>query len=323
MKIIYSSHPEQNNIKVWRLNIQKKLELIQTFNIDGVVQPLLVNFVNKVIYAGIKYQKKITTLKIQSKGNLTKLSEIKIPGDPSYIAVDKFCRYFFVASYNHSLFTISNIKNDGTINTPHQVVNNIKGCHSVNIDCKNKTIFIPALLEDCIYIYKLSKNGCIDVNSKNKILNNKKSGPRHMVFHPNKKNFYNINELNSTIDSWEINDNIKRIQIINILPDNYIEKKWASDIHIHPNGKYLYACDRSANIITIMKINKQGNLKVIDHHKTEQQSREFIINTNGNYLVIAGQKHHFITIYKINLDGKLTMISRNKAEKNPTWIAIY
>ncbi|STV77264.1 6-phosphogluconolactonase [Klebsiella michiganensis] len=32
------------------------------------------------------------------------------------------------------------------------------------------------------------------------------AGPRHMVFHPNQQYGYCVNELNSSVDVWELKD---------------------------------------------------------------------------------------------------------------------
>lgn len=322
--IIYSSHPESQQIKVWELNNTNKFKLLQTINIDDQIQPMFINKKKKIIYVGVRPNFGILIFKINIDGTLTSIKKIKLPGSPSHISTDKNFHYIFSASYNNSLFTISYLEKDGIPKLPHQTIHNIKGCHSVNVDLNNKNVFVPALLEDSIYIFKINNYGFIESRKQKKIVTQKQSGPRHIDFHPNKKFFYSINELNSTIDIWKINNIITKIQTINILPPDYKESKWASDIHITPNGKYLYACDRSANIITIFKTIKDGRIEIIEYKKTEEQPREFSIDSTGNYLIVAGQKSNFIGLYKINYqNGTLEYISRQFADNNPTWVLFY
>lgn len=47
------------------------------------------------------------------------------------------------------------------------------------------------------------------------------AGPRHMVFHPNQQYAYVVNELNSSVDVWELhnpNGQIECIQTLDMMP---------------------------------------------------------------------------------------------------------
>lgn len=328
-QIIYSSHPEIKQIKIWQLTQKGKLKKIQKIFLDDNVQPMYINKKKKILYAGIKPNFGVVTFKINSDGTLKKKSLTLLPGSPSYICTDKNNDYFFSASYNQALFTISKIKKNGVPNIPYEIIKEIPGCHSVNLNLNNNFLFVPALLENCIYVYKINrkKNDNIKIKFIKKINNKleKKSGPRHMAFHPNEKNFYNINELDSSVDTWEFNN-----EKINYLQKLHLERKknlnnlhWASDIHIDKKGKYLYACDRAKNIITSFKINKKnGLLKIIEDKKIKQQQpRSFNIDTSGKYILIAGQKSNSIGIYKINnKNGKLKFLKDYFVGNNPIWI---
>lgn len=324
--IIYSSHPEIQQIKVWQLNTKNntQIKLLQIIDVEGSPQPIVINVVKRIFYVGIRPNFSILTFKINLDGTLFNIGNTRFPGSISYISIDSNFSYIFSASYNNALFTISKLQKDSVPHPPHQIINNIQGCHSVNIEPSNNFLFVPALLEDCIYLYKLNKNGSISSNYKDKINVEKNSGPRHMSFHPKKKYFYSLNELSSTIDIWNMQSIIKKIQTISIFPKNYNKFKWAADIHITPNGKYLYACDRTANIISIFTTDKHnGFIKKIGQIITEQQPRSFSIDNTGSYLAVAGQKSHAISVYKINKDsGNLEFVTRQIIGINPIWITI-
>lgn len=325
--IVYSTHPECQKIKVWNLNCEnnRELHLIQTINVEGNPQAMCINIKKKVIYIGIRPNFSIFTYKINLDGTLIKIGHTKLPGSPSYISIDRNFFYIFTASYNNSLFTIHSLQESGVPNVSHKIIENIKGCHSVNIDLNNKIIFTLALLEDCIYFYIINKDGFIELHNNGKLRTEKNTGPRHMCFHPNKKYFYSINELSSTVDIWKTGKIIKKIQTKSILPSNFNHSKWAADIHITPNGKFLYTCERISNIITIFKVSEnKGYIDIIGYKKTEEQPRSFSIDKTGKYLVISGQKSNFIKVYKINnKNGKLKFVSRKFAGINPIWVIIY
>jgi hypothetical protein len=56
-----------------------------------------------------------------------------------------------------------------------------------------------------------------------------------MVFHPNQQYGYCVNELNSSVDVWELKDpngNIECVQTLDMMPPDFTGVRWAADIHI-------------------------------------------------------------------------------------------
>lgn len=319
----YSSNPEEKKIKVWKIiTSQKKLNLIQTINIEGCPQPIFINTKKKILYVSIRPNFKVIVFKIKNNGMINKIGETKLLGSSSYIINDIENNFFFSASYNYNMVSISKIKKNGIPQKPYEILDNIQGCHSINFSLDNRLIFIPALLENCIYIYKITiVKSFLKLKFHKKIFSIiENSGPRHMVFYKNF--FYSINEFNNTVDVWKIqkNDDIKHLQNINL---TILSKKkfWAADIHI--NKRFLYTCDRYTSTISILKINKiTGLLKLINYIKVEKQPREFSIDITGKYLSIVGQKSNFISLYSINQqNGKLNFLSRHFAGISPLWVS--
>lgn len=84
-----------------------------------------------------------------------------------------------------------------------------------------------------------------------------------MVFHPNEQYAYCVNELNSSVDVWELKDphgNIECVQTLDMMPENFSDTRWAADIHITPDGRHLYACDRTASLITVFSVSEDGSV---------------------------------------------------------------
>lgn len=76
----------------------------------------------------------------------------------------------------------------------------------------------------------------------------------------------------------------------------FSDTRWAADIHITPDGRHLYACDRTASLITVFSVSEDGSvLSVEGFQPTEAQPRGFNIDNSGKYLIAAGQK---ITSYR-------------------------
>ena len=142
------------------------------------------------------------------------------------------------------------------------------------------------------------------------------NGPRHFTFHPGKKFAYLVEELSGTVVAYAYNNgNLKFLQRISTHPKNYKGGMGSADIHISPDGKFLYASNRGdANTITIFSINKiTGKLALKGYQPTSGKTpRNFIIDPTGNYLLVANQDTDNIVIFKRN---KLTGLLKNTGKQ--------
>lgn len=150
---------------------------------------------------------------------------------------------------------------------------------------------------------------------------------RHMVFHPNEQYAYCVNELNSSVDVWELKDphgNIECVQTLDMMPENFSDTRWAADIHITPDGRHLYACDRTASLITVFSVSEDGSvLSKEGFQPTETQPRGFNVDHSGKYLIAAGQKSHHISVYEIvGEQGLLHEKGRYAVGQGPMWVVV-
>lgn len=94
---------------------------------------------------------------------------------------------------------------------------------------------MPALKQDRICLFTLSDDGFLSAQEPAEVTTVEGAGPRHMVFHPNQQYGYCVNELNSSIDVWELKDpkgNIECVQTLDMMPPDFSGVRWAADIHI-------------------------------------------------------------------------------------------
>ena len=135
------------------------------------------------------------------------------------------------------------------------------------------------------------------------------SGPRHLTFSPNGNYAYLINELSGTVIAFEYKDgDLKEIQTI--VADT-VCAKGSGDIHISPDGKFLYASNRlKADGIAIFSIQPDnGILTKVGYQLTGIHPRNFIITPNGKYMLVACRDSNVIQIYERDADtGLLTDI---------------
>jgi len=141
------------------------------------------------------------------------------------------------------------------------------------------------------------------------------AGPRHIAFHPNGELAYVINELNSTVSSIKKNQqgNYEILESKSTLPTDYSGENSTADIHISPDGKFLYASNRGHNSIAIFQIDDESGKIIL--LKTVFSGggwpRNFTISPDGNFLLVANQRSNNIISFKRNLlDGNLEKVGK-------------
>lgn len=326
-QVVYTASPESQQIHVWQLNEQGALALLQVVDVAGQVQPMVVSPTKDFLYVGARPDFRVIAFRIAGDGTLTEAGHAPLPGSPSHISTDRTGSYLFAASYNGAAVSISPIGDDGLPQAPSQVIEGLEGCHSANIDISNRTLFVPALLQDRICIYDL-QDGKLTPHAQSEIKSVQGAGPRHMAFHPNQQYAYCVNELDSTVDVWQLNNahgEVARVQSLDLMPSDFSGTRWGADIHLTPDGRHLYACDRTASIVTAFTVSEDGgSIALVAHQPTEEQPRGFNIDHSGKYLIAAGQKSHHIEVYQITEEqGKLTPLARYAVGQGPMWVVVH
>lgn len=324
-QVVYTASPESQQIHVWQLNEAGALTLLQVVDAPGQVQPMVVSPDKGFLYVGVRPDFRVVAYQIDREGKLKESGHASLPGSPTHISTDRHGRFIFVGSYNDACVSVSPIDANGLPGEPQQVVQGLEGCHSANIDIANQTLFVPALKQDRIALFSLDNQGKLTPCAQAEVKTSAGAGPRHMAFHPNQRYAYSVNELDSSVDVWDISGGeVKKLQSVDALPQGSSATRWAADIHITPDGRHLYSCDRSASNITVFSISNDGStLTVEGYQPTETQPRGFNIDHSGQYLVAAGQKSHHIEVYKISAGrGLLQPLARYAVGQGPMWVVI-
>ncbi|MBT0727027.1 6-phosphogluconolactonase [Rosenbergiella australiborealis] len=321
-QVIYTASPESEEIHVWQLSEQGDLTLLQTVNAPGQPQPLAINARQQVLYAGVKPEFRVAAWKIGPTGMLTWLDEAPLPGSATYISTDRDGDALYIGYYHDGFVSYGALDAQGRPSEPTQVISGLEGCHSANINIENNQLYVPALKQDRICVYPLRADKSLDEASVTQIDSAKGAGPRHMAFHPQGHFAYTINELDSTVMVIALHqDGDHVVQTLATQPEDFTGTPWAADIHLTPDGKFLYTCDRTSSLLTIFAVSATGDaLTLVGYHPTETQPRGFTLDKTGKFLLATGQKSHHIAVYSIDKQsGKLTDLGRHPAGKGPMW----
>lgn len=234
---------------------------------------------------------------------------------PCYVSVDNTGKYVFTANYGSGSLAAVPIMSDGSLGSAVQEIYNkgnmIDGkegrsnMHSVVISPDNKYLFAPNLGIDKIGVYQFDSKATsnpLKPSDPEFVSLPAGSGPRHFVFHPNGKYAYLIQELNGGITAFDYNNGqLTEKQAVSFLPEGFEGRFGAADIHISPDGKFLYGSNRSnINEILIYSINEEnGELTYVGRESSMGKApRNFAIDPTGNFLLVANQDSDEIIVFK-------------------------
>ncbi len=326
-QVVYTASPESHQIHAWQMNDAGLLTLLQVVDAPGQVQPMVISPDGAWLHVGVRPEFRVVSYAIDPQGRLTYVACAPLPGSPTHLSCDNEGRFLFCASYNDGCVSVSPVSDQGLPGAPSQVIGDLPGCHSANFDHAHRMLFVPTLKQDRICIFNLNDRGELIPAVQPDVKTAAGAGPRHMAFHPNQRYAWCINELDSSVDLWKLDEpdgQVKWLQRVDMMPPDFRGTRWAADIHITPDGRFLYSCDRTASIITLFEVSEAGDaLMAAQYQPTETQPRGFNIDNSGQYLIAAGQKSDHIAVYRIDkTDGKLQLLSRYATGKGPMWVVI-
>lgn len=197
--------------------------------------------------------------------------------------------------------------------------------HSVILDHSNKFAFVNDLGIDKVVGYSVDKKHGKLTTLENAYTTKAGSGPRHFKFHPDGKFAFLNNELDMTVSALGYDHKtgaLTHLATLSTLPENYkaTKKDSIADLHISPDGKFLYVSNRGHDSIALFSIDeKNGGLTPIEFTKTGgKMPRNFAITPDGKFLLVANQGSDSITVFTIDKKtGKLTSTNQSAYVAKP------
>lgn len=125
------------------------------------------------------------------------------------------------------------------------------------------------------------------------------AGPRHIAVHPDGRTFFVFNELDSTVASMRLQENgsLAVLDVVAALPAD-VSHSHAADIHVSPDGRFLYGSNRGHDSISIFAIEQDsGKLSPRGHVSSGGRTpRNFAMTPSGRHLLVANQDSDVIVL---------------------------
>lgn len=329
--IAYVANADSQDI--WILDLDRAggtLELIGKADTGGAVMPLAVSPDKRFLYASLRSEPfRLASFAIDpATGTLSRIGTAALPDSMANIMVDRTGRWLFAASYGGDKISLSPIGEDGVAGPASAVLPTGKNAHAAIIDAANQHLYVTNLGSDQVLQYRFdAASGTLTPGDPPALKTRAGAGPRHLTIHPDGRHAYLLNELDATLDLLAIDPHTGKLQSIKTwatMPADSTAKPWAADIHLTPDGRFLYTSERNTSTLAMWKVDAQTReLTLIGHEPTEQQPRGFQIDSTGRWLLAVGQASHGMTAYRIDpASGRLTPHAQLPMGKNPNWIEI-
>lgn len=333
---LYVGNAETRDVSAFKLHDENgDLTPIGTFAVPGPSAscfsfPLAVSPDKRILFVVLRNEPwSVRSFAIDpGSGRLDYLGFGPLADNTCYISTDRTGRFLLSASYQGSKIAVNPIGSDGIVQAPQQIIPTEPKSHSILVDAANRHALSACLGGDIFYQWRFdAQTGRLTPNEPPFVSVKKDSGPRHFVFHPNGAIVYLLTEHAVTIHVYDYDPGkgtLTERQVIDALTPNPGDKIWATDIHMTPDGRFLYAAERGSSTLAMLRVDpKDGTLSLTGHIVTEKQPRGFAIDPSGRFLYCTGQLSTRMSGYAIDGEsGNLTKLKDYPVGKNPNWVEI-
>ncbi len=278
------------------------------------VMPMALSPDRSYLYAVVRSQPyRVMTYRIDpATGELKEAAVAALPDSMAYVSVEKKGRLLFLASYGGDKIASLPITADGLVKDGiKQVVLTGHNAHSIVSDRTGKYVFVTNLGSDVVLQFVLNqKTGMLEPNSPASVAAKAGQGPRHIVVSPDNKSVYIVTELSGDVIHYALDADkgtlTEQETTAVLAPGSGLEpgiappvppafdapakpsasagataappRIWAADIAITPDGKFLYASERSTSTLSIFSVSSgSGALTRVGSIDTEKQPRASVL----------------------------------------------
>jgi 6-phosphogluconolactonase len=247
-------------------------------------------------------------------------------GGAAHVSVEPTGKTLLTAQYGTGSVAAFSLAADGSLNQqtalikhegPSRVVpsrQEAPHAHWTGFSPDNRFAFVPDLGMDKVVIYKLNPvSSTISHHGYGELPAG--SGPRHMKFHANGKWIYVLNELAVSVSVFDYDADSGTMtlkQTIQAVPKKRLSKESfvsASEIRIHPSGKFVYSANRGHDTITVFSVDQDnGKLKFVERENVRGATpRNFNLDPSAKWLLAGGQDSNTLASFSVNSEtGELS-----------------
>lgn len=334
--LVHVSSTESRELHAFLLDARTgRLDLLEAVQVPGSGAPTRGNIPlawsrdGKVLYAHVRIDPfPLSTFAVEpDSGRLRLLESVDLTAPMAYLAPTRDGRFLLGASYDGALLTVNQLQGDGRVSTPClQSVPTPPKAHCIIEAPFGSFVYATSITGEAILVYRLdTASGRLTEVSATPARPG--SGPRHLVFHPTSNRLYCINEHAGSLAAYSVDPAsgaLRELQLESLVPPAFSGNAMASDLHLTPDGAFVYASVRKTHAIVAFRIDPAtGMMSSAGSFEVERNPRGFAIEPNGRFLLCAGQESNHVGVYAIDAStGALAPAGRHPVGKRPSWIEI-
>jgi 6-phosphogluconolactonase len=338
---LYVGLQDEDRIVVYAVNGDTG-ELTRQSNVPAAGAPsvMAVSLDRRVLYVGSRGVPAVAAFRIDATtGALTRLGSVATEHAPTFLALDRSGKYLLSAYYQGGYAAVHAIAADGTVGA--SVLDRKEtgpGAHAIQTDPSNRFAFVPHIASQNDNVLEPPKNipgpnfiaqfrfdaatGRLGENSPFRLEPGERIGPRHYCFHPALDIAYFSDEQGCSVSSYRLDRNggtLSAVQRVSTLPAGDAVRNTCSQIHLTPDGRFLYVGNRGHNSIAGFAVDAAtGTLSPIGHVATEAVPSAFCLDSAGRFLFAAGTASGRLAAYRVNREtGALTPLATVAAGHRP------
>ena len=265
----------------------------------------------------------VTQLSYDTSGNITVEKTFHTRGtDPCHIAMAPGGGFLSVTNFASGSVVVFPLDRDGNIceeiqffqhegQSAHPVRQQGPHAHSTVFAPDGRYMLVPDLGLDEVVVYDCAGD-VVERDNLKKYHACPGSGPRFGEFDQTGKNFYLIHELSSRVLHCRYeNGELRGCEAVDTLPAGYQKDNICSDLHLTPDGRFLYASNRGHDSLACFRVKEDGSLELVGRfHCGGRTPRNFAIDPSGKYLLAGNQDSDNITVFRIGGEGELEMVEQ-------------
>ncbi|MCA1612619.1 MAG: lactonase family protein [Acidobacteria bacterium] len=238
-------------------------------------------------------------------------------GAPCYVTTTESGRFVLVANYSGGNVAVLPVLPDGSLGEavdveqgagtgPNRERQEAPHAHCVLLDRANKYAYSCDLGTDKVMVYRFdARGGSLSPNAPPSFSTKPGAGPRHLAFHPRGRFVYVLNELDSSVTALAhgaARGSLRELQTLGTLPTGFSGANTGADIHLTPDGRFLYCSNRGHDSIAGFWVDpRTGWLRPAGHTPTGGRTpRNFVIDPSGRLLLVANQKSDNIVTFRLD-----------------------
>jgi 6-phosphogluconolactonase len=235
-----------------------------------------------------------------------------------------------VSNYTGGNLAIFDLGTDGSLGARqllnHNILDTTKIAHVHKAHFNEDGLFAADLGLNSLQRYSSGPNGWVPgPQATLKVVEG--AGPRHFIFNTDRSFLYVINELDATITVFQkdAEGTYNPIQNESTVAEDWTGQKSCADIHLSPDGNFLYGSNRGENTLVIFSVDKNsGKISLVGRESVNGDwPRNFTLSPDGKHILVANKKSNNITVFKRNVaEGTLEYTNQHELDA-PVCLVFY